>query len=368
MKAISILPGSSDVALKEFPEPEITTATQVKIKILEVGICGTDREQVAGGRADAPPGSSVLVIGHEMFGRVVAVGADVTTVAVGDYGVFSVRRGCGKCEPCLNNRSDLCYTGKYTERGIKELHGFEAEYVADDEQYLVKVPESVKSIGVLAEPMSVAEKAIDEALSIQASRFSELPITNWIQGKKALVAGLGAIGILGAIALRLRGAEVVGLDIVDEDSKRPSILKKIGGHYIDSRKIKATDIDDKFGEFDFVFEAAGVADLGFNLIDAMGINGIYVMTGLPGDARPVCFSAAHVMTQMVLKNQIIIGSVNAGPKHFELAIRDLEKAKNKWPDVMEEIITTRINYKRFKEALDFRSVDDIKTVIEWNES
>lgn len=365
MKAISITPGSTDVQLKEWPEPEITTPTQVKIRILEVGICGTDRESVIGGRADAPPGHTHLIIGHEMLGLVVETGSEVSTVAVGDFGVFSVRRGCNQCLPCLNNRSDLCYTGQYTERGIKGLHGFETEYIVDEEQYLVKVPESMRSIGVLAEPMSVSEKAIDEALTIQTARLPGVMKGEWIQGKKALVAGMGAIGILAAVALKLRGAEVIGLDVVDEHTKRPSILKALGGTYVDSRKTNVKDLDEKFGQIDFIFEATGVAEVGFNLIDALGINGIYVMTGIPHGERPVCITGSQLMTQMVLKNQLILGSVNAGPVHFELAIKDLEKAKNKWGDLMDEIITTRVNYKDFRRALDFRSVDDIKTVIEW---
>lgn len=365
MKAISIQPGTVDAQLKEYPEPRIQSPTQVKIKILEVGICGTDREEVKGGRADAPPGEAHLIIGHEMFGKVVETGKDVSTVTVGDYGVFSVRRGCGACVPCLNNRSDMCYTGKYTERGIKGLHGFEAEYVVDEEQYLVKVPESIRSIGVLAEPMSVAEKAIDEALSIQTSRLPESVKGQWIPGKKALVAGMGAIGLLAAISLRLRGAEVIGVDIVDENTKRPTILKRIGGIYVDSRKTDIRNLDEKFGQIDFIFEATGVAEVGFNLIDALGTNGIYVMTGIPHGERPMCLTGAPLITQMVLKNQIVLGSVNAGPKHFDLAVRSLEKAKNTWGSLMDELITTRIGYKEFQSALDFRSVDDIKTVVEW---
>lgn len=366
MKAITIIPGTSRIELQDFPEPEIRTTTQVKIQILEVGICGTDREETMGGRADAPPESPYLVIGHEMFGRVVDVGEDVTTVAIGDLAVLSVRRGCGKCLPCLNNRSDLCDTGEYKERGIKGLHGFETEFVVDEEQYTIKVPESVRSIGVLAEPMSVAEKAIDEALSLQISRLPAVS-NNWIEGKKTLVVGIGAIGILAAVILRLRGAEVIGMDIVEENSKRPEILRKIGGHYVDGRTINVKHLDDRFGQIDFIFEATGVAELGFNLIDALGVNGIYVLTGIPNGERPICITGAELMTQIVLKNQIIMGSVNAGPKHFQLGIRDLEKAKNKWGDLMDEIITTRIGYENFNHALNFRSKEDIKTVVVWHE-
>ena len=77
MKAIAITPGVPAAELLEIPEPQITASNQVKVRILEVGICGTDREEVTGGRADAPAGSRHLVIGHEMFGEVVETGVEV---------------------------------------------------------------------------------------------------------------------------------------------------------------------------------------------------------------------------------------------------------------------------------------------------
>lgn len=365
MKAISVIPGKKGMQVMDVPEPSIETPTQVKLKVLQVGICGTDREEVMGGRANAPDGSSHLIIGHEMIGRVVEAGPAVTATTPGDYGVFSVRRGCGKCAPCLNNRSDLCYTGSYTERGIHRVHGFETEYVVDEEQYFVRVPGKLRGIGVLAEPMSVAQKAIDEALSIQVARLTETLEGKWLPGKKALVAGIGAIGILAAMTLRLRGADVIGLDVVDERTLRPTILKKLGGVYVDSRKTDVKALDEKFGQIDFIFEATGVAEVGFNLIDALGINGIYVMTGIPHGKRPACIPAAELMTQVVLKNQLILGSVNAGPEHFNMGIHDLERARDRWGELVNEIITTRVPYSRFMEALDKRSVDDIKTVVEW---
>ncbi len=367
MKAISIVPGTSGVDFTDHPEPGIQSPHDVKVKVLQVGICGTDREEAMGGRADAPEGSQKLIIGHEMFGQVIETGEGVTTVQPGDYGVFTVRRGCNKGLACCDrNRSDMCFTGQYTERGIKGLHGFETEYVVDHEQYLVKVPVSIQSVGVLAEPMSVAIKAIEEAVGLQAARLPEVIKEDWLKDKQALVAGLGPIGILAAMALRLRGAKVWGLDIVDEKTKRPQLLKAIGGEYLDGRKIEVKDIDEKCGEVDFIFEAAGVAELGFQLIDVLGINGIYVMTGIPHGDRPTCMMGAELMKQIVLKNQIILGSVNASPHHFELGIRDLEKAKNLWGRLVDDIITTRLRYDEFEDAIMLRSDDDIKTVVEWN--
>lgn len=366
MKALAITPGVAEAEIIEIAEPEVSFPTEIKLKVLEVGICGTDREEVLGGRADAPPQASHLIIGHEMLGQVVDTGSEVVKVSKGDYAAFTVRRGCGKCYACKNNRSDMCYTGNYKERGIKSLHGFETAFVVDNEQYVIKVPESVKTVGVLAEPMSIVQKAISEALTVQSAR---LPLLNtddsWIKGKKTVVAGIGAIGILAAIALNLRGAEVIGIDIVDEQSKRPQLLKQLGGSYINAQNIKIEDIDKQLGQIDFILEAAGVAQLGFDLIDVLGTNGIYVMTGIPGEGKPVCLQGAQAMSQIVLKNQVIMGSVNADSTHFELGIRDLEKAKKKWGDLIDNLITARVPYTDFTRALEYRSQDDIKTVISW---
>jgi threonine dehydrogenase-like Zn-dependent dehydrogenase len=119
------------VGLVDRPEPEIAAPDDVKVRVLQVGICGTDREEAAGGRAEAPPGADELVIGHEMLGQVVEVGPAVSQVQPGDYAVFSVRRGCGQCPACTIDRSDMCYTGGYAERGIKARDGYQAEYVVD---------------------------------------------------------------------------------------------------------------------------------------------------------------------------------------------------------------------------------------------
>src|ERR1051325_6329939 len=201
MKAILLKPHSTDVELLEIPEPQVNEADEIKVKVLEVGICGTDREEVTGGRADAPIGKDRLVIGHEMFGQVIETGKSVTKVREGDYGVFMVRRGCDECAACKSGRSDMCYSGKYKERGIKQSDGYQSQYVVDKEEYFVKVPDAIREIGVLTEPMSVAAKAIDEALLIQSIRLKDFDNSdNWFNGKTVLIAGIGPIGLLAAFA------------------------------------------------------------------------------------------------------------------------------------------------------------------------
>ncbi len=367
MKSIALTPGTTNVSLTDRDEPMITAGSQVKMKMIRVGICGTDREEASGGRADAPAGKNQLVIGHEMFGQVTEVGSNVKEIKAGDYGVFTVRRGCGKCVACKNNRSDMCYTGDYTERGIKGADGFQSEFVVDDQQYFIPVPEAIKSIGVLTEPMSVAAKAIDEAMIIQSARLGGFDKKeNWLEGKRALVAGIGAIGLMAAFALRLRGAEVMGMDIVDEDTLRPTLLKAIGGKYIDGRKVSVTDIDTTCGEADFVFEATGIASLQIELLDTLAINGIYVATGIPAGERPMSIKAGSMLQQLVLKNQVMVGSVNASIQHYHIAVADLEACFQRWPQVIEQVITERISYHEFDKALHQHSVEEIKVVVEWS--
>ncbi len=366
MKAIAIIPSTRTARLVDRPEPSITAPDQVKLRVLRVGICGTDREETSGGRALAPSGQSDLVIGHEMFGQVVATGQAVSRVQPGDYAVFTVRRGCGNCLPCAINRSDMCRTGNYQERGIWGLDGYQAEYVVDQEQYLVHVPQELEPIGVLAEPLSVAEKAVDEAVRLQFARLADAAATPaWLQDRRCLVAGLGPIGLLAALALRLRGADVYGLDVVDANTARPQWLAKIGGQYVDARRMPPDKIDDALGPMDLILEATGVAGLAFNLLDALAPNGVYVLTGIPGGNRPLEISGAELVRQLVLDNQIMVGSVNAARDHFQMAVDDLAHAHLRWGDHIAGLITHRYPYAEFATALGQHPADEIKSVIEW---
>lgn len=363
MQAIAIEPGTRELKLVDRDEPQVSAPDDIKLQILQVGICGTDREEAAGGRADAPPGKKELVIGHECFGKVVEVGSDVKSVKPGDYAAFTVRRDCDIC--ICGSHNDMCFKGEYKERGIKEMDGFQAEYVVDKEHYIVKIPEEIAHIGVLAEPMSVSEKAVNEALRIQCSRIPGAREDTWLQGRQVLVAGLGPIGLLGAFILRLRGAEVLGLDIVDENSIRPSVLKSIGGKYVDGRQVKTEALDETFGEIHLIFEGTGVAKLEFELIDALGINGVYVLTGIPAGERPLTIIGAPLLQQLVLKNQLVLGSVNAGIDDFHRGIEELQQAHRQYPDAIQKVITNKTPVKDFRDALLHHGADEIKHVIEW---
>ena len=368
MKAIAIVPGTAGTHLVERPEPSIAAPDEIKIRIIRVGICGTDREEVSGGRAQAPDGQKELVIGHEMFGQVVGTGSSVTRVKAGDHAVFTVRRGCGECASCLMNRSDMCQSGKYRERGIRGLDGYQTEYAVDKEQYVVRVPAELEPIGVLMEPLSVVEKAIDESLRVQTVRRPDAATTpDWLHGRRCLVAGLGPVGLLASMVLLLRGGDVYGLDVVDASSARPQWLGAIGGRYIDGREVPADQVEKKIGGMDFILDATGIAELEFNLLDALALNGIYALTGIPGGDRPLRISGAELIRQLVLDNQVMLGSVNAARGHFQMAADDLAHAQLRWGGQIGTLITHRYSPEQFAGLTDRHPSDAIKEVIEWGQ-
>jgi threonine dehydrogenase-like Zn-dependent dehydrogenase len=366
MKAIAIIPGTAGSRIVDRPEPSITAPDEVKVRIIHVGICGTDRAEVSGGRADTPEGQKELVIGHEMCGQVVELGSSVTRVKMGDFAVFTVRRGCGHCPSCLMSRADMCQTGKYRERGICGLDGYQTEFVVDKEQYVVRVPVELKAVGVLMEPLSIVEKAVDEALRLQIVRCPEAAITpDWIVGRRCLVAGLGPVGLLASMVLRLRGAEVYGLDVVDSTSARPKWLDAIGGHYVDGRQVPTDQVEKTIGSMDLILDASGIASLEFNLLDALALNGLYVLTGIPGGDRPLQIPGAELIRRLVLGNQVMLGSVNAARGHFQMAVDDLTQAQLRWGAHIAALITNRYPHGQFAELISHHAPDAIKEVIEW---
>ncbi len=367
MKAIILKPHTKQIQLVEdWPDPEISSPYEVKVKISQVGICGTDREEVSGGRADAPKGEEFLVIGHEMVGLIEKVGDKVTKYKKNDPVIITVRRGCKQCDPCKHHRYDLCKTGKYQERGIKEKHGFHCEYVVEDEKFLIPVPIAIQHIAVLTEPTSVVEKAIDEAQQIQKTRLSMNPVEDWLEDKHVLIAGLGPIGLLAAMVLRLRKAKVLGIDIVEPDSIRAQILKELGGEYKKSSEVFVKDFIENHPPIDMIIEAAGIAKLDFDLIELLSNNGIYVLTGVPKNEKSLNVEGGKLMKQLVLKNQVLFGSVNASFEHFHMAVNDLANAEKTWPGVIEKLITHKSPYQDFASLLQGHAPNEIKAVIQWS--
>ena len=298
MKAICVFPSKKELGIIEHPAPEITEATQAKVRILEVGVCGTDRDICAFQYGTAPAGSDYLIIGHESLGEVVEVGTKVSGVAAGDLVVLTVRRPChhANCFACRNGRQDFCLTGDFTERGIKESHGFMTEYVVDDERYLNRVPRELRDLAILTEPLTIAEKALIQISQVQ----QRLPWGPGYAGQKtgylhkAVVLGAGPVGLLGAAALLNAGFETYLYSREAETSTEASFVRAVGGSYLSS-SLSLQDVVQRVGNIDVIYEATGAAQMSFRMMEVLGTNGVMVFTGIPGIKGPTQVDADRIM-------------------------------------------------------------------------
>lgn len=364
MKAIALKLDTHALELVDVAEPQVEKDGEVKLKVLETGICGTDRALITEREAVGVAGKDQLILGHEMLGEVVETGKNVKGMKPGDLAVVTVRRGCNRCNACLNHQADMCSTGHYTERGIKGSEGFFAEYVVDCEENMVLVPQQLRAVGVLCEPLSAVIKAIEEILACQKARLSDWKTEDFGQ-KKALVVGLGSIGLLACLDLKLRGFQVYGQDVVEPDSTKAKILEAIGGTYIDGRKVKHRDLPQLHGYMDLIIEAAGIAELHFLLLDALGPNGGCVMVGVPDHKKHFAIDGGRLMRDLVFKNQVILGSVNAGLRHWKIAVNHLVSFEARWPGLLSKLITLNVPYSQFPQALLNRPPEEIKCTLTW---
>jgi threonine dehydrogenase-like Zn-dependent dehydrogenase len=158
MKAIAVKPGiPNTVHLTELPAPAVSDIPKgrgVLVRVLRVGVDGTDKEINAAEYGQAPPGYDFLIIGHESMGQVEAVGPNVNEVKPGDYVVATVRRP-GSSIYDLIGTNDMTTDDTYFERGINLRHGYMSEYYVDDAEFIVKIPQGLKDVGVLLEPTTV---------------------------------------------------------------------------------------------------------------------------------------------------------------------------------------------------------------------
>jgi len=357
MKAAAVYQSKRSTGLIEVEEPKITAPDQVMIRVLKVGICGTDREICAFEYGDPPAGSDYLVLGHECLGEVVEVGSAVEHFKTGDLAVPMVRRPCDhpECVACRAGRSDFCYTGDFTERGIKQRHGFMTELVVDSDQYMNRLPAELRDVGVLIEPLTIAEKALEQIAAVQ----TRLP---WQGPHRALVLGAGPVGLLGAMTLANAGFAVTVYSKVPEPNPAAEIVKAMGARYISSEQTPVNQMAEIVGNIDVVYEAVGASQFAFEVLRVLGTNGLFVFTGVPGHRPPVPIDTDAIMRNMVLKNQAVVGSVNAGKIAFESAIKDLSAFHQKWPDALKGLITGHFPIDRFSEPIEHAS--GIKNVID----
>lgn len=335
MKAIAVFPGKpNSIHLADLPQPsvrDIPNGRGVLVRVLRVGVDGTDKEINAAEYGAAPSGFDFLVLGHESFGQVEAVGPNVTELKPGDYVVATVRRP-GSSIYDLIGTNDMTTDDTYFERGINLRHGYLTEYYVDDVEFIVKVPQGLKEVGVLLEPTTVVEKGIAQAYEIQRR------LRVW-RPRKAAVMGAGTIGLLATLVLRLRGLDVTTFGRTRKPYLNSDLIEAIGARYVTTIDTPLVDAAKEFGPFDLVFEATGNSSVVFDSMQSLGKNGVLVLSSVTGGDRMIQVPADKINLDFVLGNKVMVGTVNANREYFELGVRDLAQAEAEYPGWLTRLLT-----------------------------
>jgi threonine dehydrogenase-like Zn-dependent dehydrogenase len=332
VKALVVEPGvAHSTRIEDVDEP---AGDGVLLRVLEVGVCGTDREIAEGQFGVAPEGGKLLVIGHESLTQVERDGHGFSK---GDLVCATVRRPCGHCLACGEGAPDSCLTGDYSERGITRLDGFACELVLEEPANLVPIPPELGRLGVLAEPTSICTRGIRHALTIGARQ-------PW-QPKRALVTGAGAVGLLSTMLLRLEGLDVWTASL----EQSSPIAEALGAHYVST---KTTDLSDA-GPFDIVVEAAGDAQLMLDALGLLGRSGVACLLGIDGREGKAQIENKVIGVDVVLENRVLFGSVNAHRDDWVTGVEALDRARKQFPGALEELIGLRVPLDRFAEAFAF---------------
>ncbi|MCS7465733.1 glucose 1-dehydrogenase [Stieleria sp. ICT_E10.1] len=335
MKAVAVTPGTpNSVHLTEIEEPSLDQFPDGKgvlVKTLKVGVDATDREINEALYGNAPQGDDFLVIGHESFGIVEAVGPNVRRVKPGDYVTATVRRPGGSIYDVIGT-NDMTSEETYYERGINLRHGFMTEKFADEEEYIVRVPEGLKHLHVLQEPMSCAAKAVQQAYEAQHRMKVWRP-------KLAYVLGSGQIGLLTTLILRLRGLEVYTIARGEAPNLKSEIVTGMEATYVSTREKSVEALAAQTGKPDLIVDATGSSKLAFDAMQHVGHNGVVVWTSITGGDENIEIPSDSVNLNWVLGNKLLLGSVNANRTHFESGIRDLALGDMMFPGVLDKILT-----------------------------
>ncbi len=335
MKAVAVFPGKPDsMHLADLPEPaveDVPDGRGVLVEVLRVGVDGTDKEINAAEYGAAPPGYDFLVTGHESFGRVLEVGPDVRDLEPGDFVTATVRRPGGSIYDRIG-AYDMTTDETYYERGINLLHGYLTERYVDDAEYIVGVPAALKKIGVLLEPLSIVEKGIEQAHEIQRRLKVWRPV-------RAAVVGSGTLGLLATLVLRLRGLEVTTLARTEPPTLNSELVEALGARYESTRELPLLQAADRYGPFDVIFEATGASSVAFEGMEALGRNGVLVLTGISGGDREIEVPGDRILLGFVLGNKVAVGTVNANRAHFESGVRDMALAEARYPGWLRRLLT-----------------------------
>ena len=308
---------------------------EVLVRTLEVGVCGTDREISEGLFGIPPEDESLLVLGHEALAVVERDGYGFTR---GQLVTATVRRSCGHCIACADDSPDSCLTGDYSERGITRLHGYARELVAEDPEQLVAIPKSLGRLGVLAEPTSICERALRHARVIGGRQPWQL--------QRALIIGAGAIGLLMTYLLRLADVEVWTASLEPENE----LVEQSGALYVSTHDDELSEL----GKFDLVIEAAGNAQLMAGTLGLLRRSGVACLLGIDPRDQKIELDGRVLGVDTILENRVLFGSVNAHRRDWLAGVDDLVRARERWPEALEQFVTLRVPPDRFREAFEHR--------------
>jgi threonine dehydrogenase-like Zn-dependent dehydrogenase len=397
-----------EIKLEDVPKPEGLQRHEVLVRVLCIGLDGTDKDILTKHYGTPPDGETGLTTGHESLG-VVAEAGDESGLRPGDLVTALVRRPCRDpdCVNCRNGHSDFCETGKYVERGIKGEHGYLAEYYKEESRYVVKVPRECMAFGMLAEPQSIVEKVWDQVQKVQQRLIWE--------PKTALVLGSGPLGLLAALTCRLLGLETHVYSLSPEDSVQAKLVrgcgatyhqaasgqKQAGGGSVDKQAtggsssaggndavgVKAdtgsgtanaaaknggtlTELAAGFGKhIDMIWECTGYSPLAFEAMGVLGPNGVLALLGVTPGKKTETLPIDTLNMNMVLENKCVLGSVNAARKDFETGLYRLQQMHERYPDVLAGIVTDRLRLEDVP-GIDFskfaiKAVVDVVPVEQW---
>ena len=340
MKAIAVYPGKpNSMHLEEIPTPKVTDIPHgqgVLVKVLRVGVDGTDKEINAAEYGMAPEGYNFLITGHENFGQVMEVGPQVPdTIRPGTYVVATVRRPGHSIYDQIGLQ-DMTTDDVYYERGINLRHGYLTEYYVEDAAYIVTLPATLREVGVLLEPTTVAQKGLNQAYEIQRR------LKVW-QPRRAAVVGAGTIGLLATLGMRLRGVEVTCYSRRLPPYFNSDLITELGAHYVSSQQMTLKEASEMYGPFDIIFEASGFSPLAFQAAEALGKNGVLVLSSVTGGEKRVEVNADMINQGFVLGNKVMVGTVNASRADFVSGVNDLVKAEAFFPGWLNKLLTTKVS-------------------------
>ncbi len=349
MKAITVEPKrAGTIQLEDVAEPDAGDGS-VLVEAIAVGVCGTDAEIAEGKYGWAPRGKTRLVLGHESLGRVVDPGPR-GTLKTGDLVVGIVRRPDPvPCSNCAVGEWDMCRNGQYTERGIKEIDGFMSERWRIEPEYVMKVDPSLGLYGVLLEPATVVAKAWEQVVAVGKRAF-------W-DPRTALVTGAGPIGLLAALLGKKTGLDIHVFDRV-ESGLKPELVRALGATY------HSGSIAEIGFAPDVVIECTGVGQVIADSARTIAPGGVVCLTGVGSGGRTMGAATADIASHMVLRNLVVVGSVNANKRHWYKAGEALARADRGW---LARLVTRRERPEDFARALE-RTADDVKVVIQFAEA